>query len=112
MSNLHAFFIQFQVNNISASLNHPVIPRGIATIIVFADSQHTARCRAGRIIADRRLEITDFLRIHLIRKSYIEILDTVLQKLYVQAELYGIAIHCDLFPTDTSCCNAERNQPD
>lgn len=111
MTSLNAFFIQYQVNRTSSGKRRAVRSQGIATIIVFADDEHMARCRAGRMIASRNLEVTDFLRIHLVRKSYVEILDNVLKSLYTQAELYGIAIHCDLFSTNTICCNHRLDDP-
>ena len=112
MSNLYAFFIQYQVSGSSSIPDYSNRPKGIATIIVFAESEQTARIRAGKMIASKKLKITDFLRIHLIQKSYVKILDTVLRSLYIQAELYGIAIHCDLFKTDTPPLNLEHNQPE
>ena len=112
MSHFNAFFIQYQVNSRKPLQGHAARSQGIATLIVFADNEHMARSRAGRMIAAKNLEVTNFLRIHLIRKSYIEILDTILRSLYTQAELYGIALHCDLFSTNTICCNQRHNNPD
>ena len=112
MSSLNAFFIQYQVNRKNVAKGQTVRSQGIATIIVFADNEYIAKSRAGRMIIAKKLEVTDFLRIHLVRKSYVEILDNVLKSLYTQAELYGIAIHCDLFSTNTICCNQRHDDPD
>ena len=112
MSSLNSFFIQYQVHQKKNANGHTLRSQGIATLIVFADNERMARSRAGRMVAARNLEVTNFLRIHLIRKSYIEILDNVLKSLYTQAELYGVALHCDLFSTNPICCNQRLNDPD
>ena len=112
MSNLKAFFVQYQVNSSVLLSSQSRQSRGIATIVVFADGEPKARARAGRMITLKNLEITNFLRIHLIQKSYVELLDKVLRTLYNQAELYGIAIHCDLFPSNASRYSIKHNRQD
>jgi hypothetical protein len=104
MQQLYPFFIQYHVRQISLTPSPSAVREGLATIIVFADSWDVARTRAGRAVAENELEIVNLARIHLIGEQSSRGFNTVLRSLFQQAELYGISIHCDYWPSRSGCC--------
>jgi len=106
---LEAFFFQYHVNIGKQSSAGENKQKGLATIIVFAENQEVAVARSSRIVSAKNLEITCFVRSQVLCRQHQRMFDSVLKTLYSQAELYGVALHCDHFPAGASCCHKNSN---
>ncbi len=60
--------------------------------------------RAAKLVAKHELEITSFLRLHILQEKNRQMFGSVLKSLYSRAELYGAAMHFDALPTKPHCC--------
>lgn len=88
---MRALYYQYRVIPSKSSQLKGKISGGMATLIVFAESDEVGRARCGRFIAKHGWEIKEFLRVRVLGKPQIKNLDFELTKLYKQAEQFGIA---------------------
>jgi hypothetical protein len=92
------FFLQFTVRRRATPDQDNQAHKALATVIVFAANDVTARSRAGRLIGANLLEIESFDRIQRIHESRVPALDKVLRDLFSKAEFFGGALHLDFYP--------------
>jgi hypothetical protein len=103
MQRSYPFFIQYHVRQSASSAGPKPGREGFATVIVFAESAEQARARAGRAVADNRLEIVRLLRIHVVSPQALNGLGSVLRALYEKAERLGFGLHFDPCPITGHC---------
>lgn len=88
-------FYQYRVRPAQDSELRDVIKGGIATVMVFAESDCVGRARSGRFIARHHWEIESVMRAMTICPQQIENFSGALKKVYRQAEQFGIAASFD-----------------
>jgi hypothetical protein len=89
------YFFQYEVRPTSKNIEYAAVAGGLATVMVFAESQELARARAGRFVGRNNWEILEVKRVMLIQPHHIKNMDGVLKSVYLRAEQEGIAATFD-----------------
>lgn len=92
---MHALFYQYRVLPSCDNQLFGKISGGLASVIVFADSDKIGRARSVRFIAKQQWEVKEFVKVMFMGERQVENLDLELSKVYKEAEKFGIAAYVD-----------------
>ncbi len=88
---MHALFYQYRILPSKSNELYGKISGGMATVIVFADTDAVGRARCGRFISKNHWQIEKFMRVMFMGPQQIQNLNPELKRVYQTAERFGIA---------------------
>ncbi len=92
---MYPIWYQYEVKPTEANPEKESWSGGLANLIVFAYSDQDGKAKCGRHIAGCDWEITSLKRAFAVRKEHLGSMEPIFQKLYQEAEQYGIAVRFD-----------------
>lgn len=99
---MYPLFYQFEVRPMAGNSQADSVAGGIATVMVFADTEEVGRARSTRFVARQNWQIVAVKRVMRMCSRHVADLQPHFRTLYQQAEQYGIAARFDCW-TGHSC---------
>ena len=91
----YPLFYQYKVKPLPENEQFVEVAGAIATVVVFTETDEIGRDRSKRFLAANHWEITECLRVMFVCPERISTLDNAMQRVFRQAELYGVAASYD-----------------